>query len=99
MSEATPVAEIHQVGKQMIHLVREPLEETEEYLALIEGGGICLANSFKTPGEADRWLKSMFSKLYSSHKCHLGCMRMPGSEFIADEAELERLIDIDARPA
>lgn len=99
MSNDVPVAEIHQVGKQMIHLVREPLEETEEYLALIEGGGICLANSFATPGEADRWLKSMFKKLYSSHACDLGCIRMPGSVFLADDAQLERLVDIDAHSA
>lgn len=99
MSDETPVAEIHQVGKQMIHLVRERLEETNEYLGLIEGGGICLANSFPTPGEADRWLKNMFSKLYSSHHCALGCIRMPGSEFLADETELERLVGMDARSA
>lgn len=99
MSNDAAVAQIHQVGKQMIHLVREPLEETDEYLALIEGGGICLANSFQTPGEADRWLKSMFEKLYSSHRCDLGCISMPGSEFLADPAELERLVDIDAHSA
>ena len=95
MSDETPVAQIHQIGKQMIHLVRERLDETEEYLGLIEGGGICLANSFKTPGEADRWLESMFSKLYSSHRCSLGCMRMPGSEFLCDDVELERLMDVE----
>ena len=83
----------------MIHLVREPLEETDEYLGLIEGGGICLANSFKTPGEADQWLESMFQRLYSNHQCDLGCMSMPGSVFLAAEDDLERLISLEERSA
>ena len=36
-----PKAEIHQVGGQMIHLVREKIDSSDEYLGLIEGGGIC----------------------------------------------------------
>jgi hypothetical protein len=86
-----PKAEIHQVGGQMIHLVREKIESSDEYLGLIEGGGICLANSLPTPQEADQWLQNMFARLYPGHTCGLGCIRLPGSEFLASEAELERL--------
>ena len=46
-----PQAEIHQVGRQMIHLVVEKIEGSNEFLGLMEGGGICLANSFRTEPE------------------------------------------------
>lgn len=90
-----PAAEIHQVGSQMIHLVRERIENSEEYLGLIEGGGICLANSFPTPDEADEWLRRMFARLYTQHRCALGCIKMPGSEFLCNDFELERMAEIE----
>ncbi len=94
-----PRAEIHQVGTQMINLVCEKVEGSEEYLGLIEGGGICLANSFPTTEQVDQWLQSMFRRLYAGHRCGLGCVSLPGSKFFANEEELERLIALeDARP-
>lgn len=88
-------AEIHQVGNQMVHLVREPIENSEEFLGLIEGGGICLANSFATPEEADGWLRRMFGRLYAHHRCGLGCIKMPGSEFLCTRVELERMAELE----
>jgi hypothetical protein len=90
-----PAAEIHQVGNQMIHLARERIENSEEYLGLIEGGGICLANSFPTAEEADGWLQRMFARLYTKHTCALGCMKMPGSQFLCNDFELERMLKIE----
>jgi hypothetical protein len=93
-----PKAEIHQVGGQMIHLVREKVNSSDEYLGLIEGGGICLANSLPTPEEADQWLQNMFARLYPGHQCGLGCISLPGSDFLAPVEELERLVLLeDAR--
>jgi hypothetical protein len=96
-----PEARIHQVGNQMIHLVREKLDDSEEYLGLIEGGGICLANSFSTAEEADSWLCSMFTRLYTGHRCGFGCISLPGSKFLAAESELTRLMRLEqpSRPA
>ena len=88
----TPSAEIHQVGKQMIHLGCELIEGSDEYLALIEGGGICLANSLSTAEKAQQWARRMFDRLYPLHRCGLGCIRMPGAEFLADAEALERLV-------
>jgi disulfide oxidoreductase YuzD len=93
-----PKAEIHQVGGQMIHLVREKINASDEYLGLIEGGGICLANSLPTAQEAEQWLQSMFARLYPGHECGLGCIGLPGSEFLASKDDLERLTTLeDAR--
>ena len=95
----TSVTEIHQVGADMVHLVRERSDSSDGYLALVEGGGICLANYCPTPDEADAWLQTIFSRLYSGHRCGLGCLKMPGSEFIATPAELDRLLRLeDPRP-
>ena len=94
-----PQAEIHQVGGQMIHLVREKIKSSNEFLGLIEGGGICLANSLPTAPEADQWLQNMFARLYPGHDCGLGCISLPGSNFLADPDALERLASLeDARP-
>lgn len=90
-----PAAEIHQVGSQMIHLVRERIENSEEFLGLIEGGGICLANSFATAEESDAWLQRMFARLYTQHRCGLGCIKMPGSEFLCTQVELERMAVVE----
>ncbi len=94
-----PQAEIHQVGRQMIHLVVEKIEGSDEYLGLMEGGGICLANSFPNRVEAEAWLQSMFSRLHPAHQCSFGCIRLPESEFLAPLEELERMVDAeDPRP-
>lgn len=87
-----PVTELHQVGKHMVHLVRDKIEASNEYLALMEGGGVCLANSFPTYEEADGWLHSMFARLFGDHTCDLGCVRLPGWEFLADPEVLEQLV-------
>ncbi len=94
-----PKAEIHQVGTQMIHLVCEKIDGSDEYLGLIEGGGICLANSFPAPQQVDAWLQSMFRRLYAGHHCGLGCLSLPGSKFLAEAGQLERLAALeDVRP-
>lgn len=87
-----PKAHIHQVGPQMVHLVREPMMDSSEHLALIEGGGVCLANSFIDPSDADYWLESMFRKLHKDHVCGLGCISLPGSKFLADPGRLDELV-------
>lgn len=88
-------AEIHQIGRQMVHLVRERIEESDEYLALIEGAGVCLANSLPSAVEADVWLRNMFARLHPAHSCGLGCIGLPGSEFLAPHDELERLLRVE----
>ena len=95
-----PRAEIHQVGTQMINRVCEKIDGSEEYLGPIEGGGICLANSFPTPEQVDQWLQSMLRRIYAGHHCGLGCISLPGSKFLADADELERLAALEhARPS
>jgi len=93
-----PITELHQVGTQIVHLVIDRIDSSEEYLALIEGGGVCLANTFKTQLEADVWLHSMFGKLFRSHCCDLGCIRLPGWEFLADDEVLQQLSDLADSP-
>ncbi len=88
-----PQAEIHQVGRQMIHLVVERMDGSPEFLGLMEGGGICLANSFPTEQEAETWLHSIFAKLHPTHQCGFGCIRLPDSEFLAPIEDLERLVE------
>lgn len=83
--------EIHQVGDQMVHLVCRQITDDEEYLGLIEGGGVCLANSFSSMDEANAWANSMFAKVFDSHRCDLGCIRYPGAEFLASDETLEKL--------
>jgi len=87
-----PKARIHQVGSQMVHIVRERMVGSNEYLALIEGGGVCLADSFSDPSDADSWLERMFRKLHKDHVCGLGCISLPGSKFLADPARLNELV-------
>lgn len=92
-----PKAEIHQVGRQMIHLVVEKIESSPDYLGLMEGGGICLANSFSSEAEADVWLHNMFARLHPTHCCGFGCIRLPESEFLAPLEDLERLVGVEDR--
>ena len=87
----TPITELHQVGQYMVHLVRDKIESSNEYLALLEGGGVCLANSFETPEQAEAWLHSMFARLFGDHVCDLGCVRLPGWEFLADPEVLDQM--------
>lgn len=75
----------------MIHLVREKMDGSDEYLGLIEGGGVCLADSFDNAKDADAWLRSMFARLYPAHVCDLGCISLPHSEFLADVGRLDEL--------
>jgi hypothetical protein len=42
--------------------------------------------------EADNWLHSMFARLFGDHTCDLGCVRLPGWEFLADPDVLEQLV-------
>lgn len=92
-------AKIHQIGNDLISLTREKADGSGEHLALIEGGGICLANSFDTPAEADDWLRTMFERLYPGHCCGLGCVRIPGWTFLAEESDLLRLVAVEDRRA
>ena len=83
--------EIHQVGREMVHLAVQPVEESGEWLSLIEGGGVCLGNSFAARQAAETWMRNMFRRIFPDHRCDLGCLRLPGAEFCADEEVLERL--------
>lgn len=89
-------AEVHQVRDSFVHLVSQESEVSGEVLGLIEGGGICLANSFSTVDEVDRWLHHIFHQLFPGHRCDLGCIRMPNAEFVADHDVLERLAGLDS---
>ena len=87
--EELPITELHQVGNGLVHLIIDRIDSSDEYMGLMEGSGICLANSFRTRLEADAWLHSMFSRLFPSHFCELGCVRLPGWHFVADLDALE----------
>jgi len=86
-----PLNEIHQVGKDMVHLAVQPVDESGEWLCLIEGGGVCLGNSFDSRDAAENWLRSMFGRLFTDHRCGLGCIRLPHCEFLAAEEVLQQL--------
>jgi len=93
-------AEVHQVDGKFVHLVSETIDGTDSCLGMIEGAGICLANSLPTMSEVDLWLKQIFGELFPSHRCDLGCIRLPKAEFIADAEVLERLAGLtDVRPS
>jgi hypothetical protein len=49
--------EIHQVGRDMVHLAVQQVEDSSEWVCLIEGGGVCLGNSFVDWAGADTWLR------------------------------------------
>jgi hypothetical protein len=83
--------EIHQVNRDMVHLAIQRVEDSSEWVCLIEGGGVCLGNSFVEWCEAESWIRSMFRRIFSDHRCGLGCIRLPGAQFCADEEVLERL--------
>ena len=83
--------EVHAVGSQMVHLVCDRTDETDEFRAMIEGGGVCIAKVFTSAYRAEHWLHDLFRRMFRGHHCDLGCMRMPGHEFLADARELERL--------
>lgn len=83
--------EIHQVSNEMVHLVVQRVEDSPEWVCLIEGGGVCLGNSFAERSAGEKWLRSMFGRLFPEHRCDLGCIRMPHAEFCADEEVLGRL--------
>ncbi len=88
--------EIHQVGREMVHLAIQPVEESGEWLCLIEGGGVCLGNSFLEWRTAETWMRNMFGRIFTGHRCDLGCIRLPHSEFLAGEGVLERLAGLSA---
>lgn len=86
------LSEIHQVSKDMVHLAVQQVEDSSEFVCLIEGGGVCLGNTFVEWGQAEKWTRSMFRRLFPEHHCDLGCIRMPHAEFCADEDVLARLV-------
>ena len=88
-------AEVHQVDGKFIHLLNEEVSPGDESYGLIEGGGICLANSFRLSTQVDRWLDTIFDQLYPKHRCDLGCIRLPEAEFLADTDVLARLAGPD----
>ena len=83
--------EIHQVGKEMVHLAVQSVQDSEEWVCLIEGGGVCLGNSLSNWEPAEKWTRNMFRRLFPDHRCGLGCIRMPHAEFCADEEVLAEL--------
>ena len=44
--------EIHAVGSQMVHMICDRIDNSQEFRALIEGGGVCIAKVFPTAFEA-----------------------------------------------
>lgn len=86
--------EIHQVGGQMVHLLIRRVANSTDYLAMVEGGGVCLGNAFADWNEADKWLGETFVRLFRGHRCGLGCIRMPGAEFLAEEEILKQLVSL-----
>ncbi len=87
--------EIHQIAKDMIHLAVQPVEDSGEWVCLIEGAGVCLGNSFWDWRAAEKWTRSMFHRLFPEHRCDLGCIRMPHAEFLAAEEVLTRLAALE----
>ncbi len=85
------VDEIHQVRGELVHLAVQPVEDSGEWLCLIEGAGVCLGNSFHERLAAETWIRSMFGRIFPEHRCDLGCIRLPGARFCADEEVLQRL--------
>ena len=83
--------EIHAVGSQMVHLICDRIDDSPEFRALIEGGGVCIAKAFPTAFEADVWLHELFFRMFRGHQCDLGCIRVQGAEFLADQSRLEHL--------
>ncbi len=83
--------EIHAVGSQMVHMICDRIDNSPEFRALIEGDGVCIAKVFPNAFEADVWLHDLFHRMFRGHRCDLGCIRLPHVEFLADEAQLERL--------
>ena len=88
-------AEVHQVDGKFIHLLNEEAGHGDDSYGLIEGGGICLANSFRWSAQVDRRLDTIVHELYPGHNCDLGCMRLPEAEFLADNDVLARLAGLD----
>jgi hypothetical protein len=86
------LSEIHQVSKDIVHLAVQQVEDSSEFVCLIEGGGVCLGNTFAEWPQAEKWTRSMFRRLFPEHHCDLGCIRMPHAEFCADEDVLARLV-------
>ncbi len=83
--------EIHQIAREMVHLAVQSVQDSEEFVCLIEGGGVCLGNSFSEWNAAEKWIRSMFGRLFPDHRCGLGCIRMPHAEFCADDEVLAEL--------
>ena len=88
-------AEVHQIGDRFVHLFNEGAPNLDECYGLIEGGGICLASSFRLSTQVDRWLDTIFHELYPGHRCDLGCIRLPEAEFLAAKDVLKRLAGPD----
>ena len=86
--------EIHQVGGQMVHLLIRRVARSTDYLAMVEGAGVCLGNAFADWDEADQWLAETFARLFRGHQCGLGCIRIPGAEFLAEEEILRELASL-----
>ena len=89
--------EIHAVGSQMVHLICDRVHDSQEFRALIEGGGMFFAKAFPTAFEADVWLHELFHRMFRGHRCDLGCIRLPDTEFLADETRLEYLAGMPDR--
>ena len=86
--------EVHQVGSDRVQLFVEKTDSSNEFLALMEGDGMCLAHSLTSPSEADDWLHQVFKELFPAHRCGPGCRRASGSHSLAEEGLLNLLASV-----
>ena len=86
--------EVHQVGSDRVRLFVEKTDSSNEFLALIEGGGMCLAHSLTSPSKADDWLHRVFKELFPDHHCGPACRRASGLHSLAEEGLVNLLASV-----
>ncbi len=91
--------EVHQVGSDRVQLFVEKTDSADEFLALMEGDGMCLAHSLASPSEADDWLHQVFKEMFPAHRCGPGCGGASGSHSLAEEGLLNLVASVQAPPA
>ncbi len=91
--------EVHQVGSDRVQLFVEKTDSADEFLALMEGDGMCLAHSLASPSEADDWLYQVFKEMFPAHRCGPGCGGASGSHSLAEEGLLNLVASVQAPPA
>ena len=86
--------EVHQVGSDRVQLFVEKTDSADEFLALMEGDGMCLAHSLASPSEADDWLHRVFKEMFPAHRCGPGCGGASGSHSLAEEGLLNLVASV-----